>query len=878
MLKSDRTTNDTDLAKKISKAIINGLAGDFKTLATSSVEVIIDLLSASKKSGDDNLLRAIDIFGAKVATSSIQSFLLSGRLNRDFTPLELENSIKAITQGYKFFDAQDGRWDIQRTIQTFENPLSIPAYSFIRSNFQEILLSLDPQYRDFGEERLHKDLQALDGMALLASEEIWSQSDQFSLNFQRLLFEKSHDGLMLRSTWARQHTWLRHQFYKKPLWTGQKSLSRVYVEPRAEYRIRTDSENEFVRTARDWLSRLVQEWFSKQYQSSRTTQIRLIAGGPGSGKSSFARAICAKLSTLPHARVIFIEAQHLSGSGDLISQIGDYLSKGSNFESNPLTWKPLSNQKLLLVFDGLDEIVRPAQDIGFTTGFVGELNQVLQTINQQEVWACALVLGRPGSINSAAKANGLPSEAIFEFCPLTPLPIAENIDELIRTNTASSEFQPDGKRRTNAIAYAQELKATKAVSQIDMRDNFWNTLSIEFDIADHYKLTDDNPLLQSRYGELTSEPILIFLLFLSGEFDEVHTDLETPNTRELYEKILSKIRSRPWGVVEHPATRGLDDDGYYFLLECLGISAWISGGRIGDVQNFEIVRSLLLPPNLDQSLLTRPAAQLENIATSFFTKANDGYEFVHKSFSDFLTARGFVRFFTGTVVENFQKNGPLLALNKLLQIFSRTAITGDILQFISDTISEFPKEKTTELLDCYESILIFSITSGAGLDAFGDDRSLREAQKISATCDLSLKAVHHALRTHLKSTYCETRSFKIPWEKSPIDTTSWIQSLRNVSDDEFVFSIMSGLNIPRMSISNVNCQQANFNGSDLSGSNIHFCNFDTSDFRYCDLRNADLKGSNFSGSNFEWANFLDADLKYCVMPSDWKQLAGTIRD
>jgi hypothetical protein len=84
-------------------------------------------------------------------------------------------------------------------------------------------------------------------------------------------------------------------------------------------------------------------------------------------------------------------------------------------------------------------------------------------------------------------------------------------------------------------------------------------------------------------------------------------------------------------------------------MQCLGLAAWRGGGRTGDEATFISVRDTFLQPAILDKAQRCGAADLSNVAILFYTRKDEeggrGYEFLHKSFGEYLTARGLLSAF-----------------------------------------------------------------------------------------------------------------------------------------------------------------------------------------------------------------------------------------
>jgi hypothetical protein len=139
------------------------------------------------------------------------------------------------------------------------------------------------------------------------------------------------------------------------------SLSQIFVPLNAYYvkdRDRKDPADEMARTDKRGqrivvsLQQELELWLQK---GNREDTIRVISGGPGSGKSSFARIFAAKIAQDRKAKVLFVPLHLIDASKDLVDEVGRFIKDEGVLIQNPLD--PESPEpNLLIIFDGLDEL------------------------------------------------------------------------------------------------------------------------------------------------------------------------------------------------------------------------------------------------------------------------------------------------------------------------------------------------------------------------------------------------------------------------------------------------------------------------------------------------------------------------------------------
>jgi hypothetical protein len=140
--------------------------------------------------------------------------------------------------------------------------------------------------------------------------------------------------------------------------TPRDEIGRHEPRPRAVVRLHDELEN--------WV----------QHGTSQDA-LRIISGGPGSGKSSFARIFAAGLAA-KHKRVLFIPLHLIDAGKDLVDEVGRFVKDEGILSENPLN--PSSPEpNLTIVFDGLDELASQGKAAAETArAFIREVEKTLE--------------------------------------------------------------------------------------------------------------------------------------------------------------------------------------------------------------------------------------------------------------------------------------------------------------------------------------------------------------------------------------------------------------------------------------------------------------------------------------------------------------------
>lgn len=199
--------------------------------------------------------------------------------------------------------------------------------------------------------------------------------------------------------WKEYGAMLRHRV-EESVFDEPFSLRQMYVPLNATYAKEPAKHmlsDEMTRTGRTRGSVVVSlETELHQWLKGASLQglIRVISGGPGSGKSSFARMFAAKVSEEGKHKVLFVPLHLIDPSRDLIDEVGRFVRDEGVLAQNPLD--PESPEPdLLIIFDGLDELASQGKAAAETArAFVREVERTVERRNAQRIMLRVLISGR----------------------------------------------------------------------------------------------------------------------------------------------------------------------------------------------------------------------------------------------------------------------------------------------------------------------------------------------------------------------------------------------------------------------------------------------------------------------------------------------------
>lgn len=642
---------------------------------------------------------------------------------------------------------------------------------------------------------------------------------------------------------------------EEPMFNESFSLNQVFVPPRAFYSRREAKSNHYSidrEAAGDKVVNVVVDlkdyldaWIQK---GDCSDAIRLLSGGPGSGKSSFAKMYAATLARRQDLAVIFIPLHHFEPAADLVDAVGKYIQIDGFLSINPLAAE-YRDKRLVLIFDGLDELAmqgkiaeRTAQD------FVREVQRKVSQINNQKTCLQVIISGRELIVQQ--------SESDFRKTGqiLHLLPYFVPADE-------QGLFQDDG-----------------ALLVIDQRDSWWENYG---KATGNYYLGLPPELRQEHLVEITSQPLLNYLVALSLKRGELEFSKET-NLNAVYADLLKAIYERGWSKQQHAAIQGVAENDFYRILEEIALAAWHGDGRKTTVRD--------ITTHCDNSglhaLLSRFQIGLEKNSTSKVTQlltafyfrqsgqdasGEKTFEFTHKSFGEYLAARRIIREI-GLIIRNLsaRQSDPDMGwderdcLLRWSSLCGAAAVDKYLFNFILNELRLIYKREP-DLVGIYQETLSrlfrYVLSSGLPIERKNSSLSFKEECVRARNAEESLFICLNACaRT-------SQRISKVDWP----DRNSFGDWLAKTGGREFEWrpllltSCLSYLDLSRCNLNSQFLYESDLSNSKLSsalivGADLRYSNVENSIMEKTTFSLCNLMGTSFAGAKLEGADFSGARL------------------
>lgn len=673
----------------------------------------------------------------------------------------------------------------------------------------------------------------LKGMFVLVLNEQWRADSEGYQCIAQNLSTPFAAATLDQVAWANYSFWLQDQVNTR-VFGEAFGLKQVYIPLRGFYEEDNhDQESDkLVKQACD-LHTHIGGWvccFEKK------NALKVISGGPGSGKSSFAKMLAAELAEKQELPVLFVPLHHFNMKDDLVEAVGDFVRDDRYLKNNPLL-QETRQERLLLIFDGLDELSMQGQAATDAANqFIDKLIRLLDRQNDNGNKWQAIVTGRDLSVQSN-EHNLCKKQQILGMLPYR----------------LSDEEREDYQGESELL-------------DVDQCDQWWKKFG---DVKGLEYESIPSVLDTESLNPITREPLLNYLLSLSYERQEIEFN-DSTSLNSIYYDLLKAVYERNYASNKHEASRYLEFDEFLEVLEEIALAVWHGNGRTASESYlFQRCEDGGLKPLLDK--FSEGAKKgVVRLLTAFyfrqFDKDSTGdrtFEFTHKSFGEYLTARRII----GAVdsisqeVERSQKNSRIgwshaVALEEWVKVTGPSNIDSYLLSFIKDEVTLKGKETSQKWQKVFAELLGTVVRDGSPMEKLVL-LSFSEMLRQSANAEGALLKVHYACSIET----CEV--IGVDWGGN---FKSWFTRVQIGTENEMIVGCLENLSLPN----------SNFGASDLFFGNLANSQLRNSVFLYaalcfCSFKNANLNGaifghsnlqhSNLEGANLEGADFSEANLK-----------------
>jgi uncharacterized protein YjbI with pentapeptide repeats len=628
------------------------------------------------------------------------------------------------------------------------------------------------------------------------------------------------------------------------------------------------------------LEEFLDNWVEK---ADAQDAMRVISGGPGSGKSSFARMFAARQAEKQKRRVLFVPLHRFDLSNDLIDAIKVFVELDGFLPHNPLDQKD-GDPRLLIIFDGLDELSMQGKLAAEAAqNFVHEVLRKVDRLNLRDARLKVLITGRDLSVQ-VNESNLRRPQQILHLLPYylprpapPPVPylLPDTVDEITTWESSEEVFE--------IIEVAKQVESRpEFIDQggavwLDQRQLWWRAYG-EVSGRHYYRMPKE--LDRGELREVTAQPLLNYLVALSFDSGGMKVSEET-NVNSIYDDLLKSVYKRVWANYQHPALEGIQQDQFVRILEEIAIATWHSDGRSATLKQIETQCDKNgLRPLLEKFKVGAKEGVSRLLMAFYFRQSqmrlayDETFEFTHKSFGEYLTARRVVRGIQ-RIDEALQHRSESFetgwdereALTFWLNICGPKALDEYLINFIQNEINLNDQSNVLKWQKTLGRLISFALRRGMPTDRLEprpiyqeEARRARNAEEallvLSNTCAQRtevLTEVDWPSSTAFSEWLARLTGQRKDYQNGrPLETLSHI----NLSNCILILKDLFGADLHKSNLTESNLYEANLVEADLEETILENANLSRAD-----LVRAYLIGSNCAGANFQKANLENSFLQ-----------------
>ncbi|MEM6449243.1 MAG: pentapeptide repeat-containing protein [Cyanobacteria bacterium P01_D01_bin.105] len=656
--------------------------------------------------------------------------------------------------------------------------------------------------------------------------------------------------------WGLYHAWLQKQV-EAPMMLEHFGLSDVYVPLRAYFkRIRRDRQTEKVVVN---LERSLNDWMSA---ADPKDAMRIVSGGPGSGKSSFAKIFAAKLAREHLYQVLFVPLHLLDFDQtlDFSAAINEFIRYDQYLNHTPLD-PDNEHLKLLIICDGLDELsFRGELAQTMIQAFLKEVHRTLKQFNRRKARVQIIITGREITVQASFKG----SNRILTVLPyiFTGHPIQQSAINRKATDLHTTDL------------YVDEHQLLKQ----DQRVAWWKRYGMVTNT--HYSVMPEC-LLYPDLIDLTAQPLLNYLVatsYVSGKLSLTqNANLDDTNLNTVYAHLLEEVCTRRYADSgKHLAIHEMSEPDFIHILELIALAAWHGHQHSATISQVEALCASQQAKQLLETFQEGAAVGITRLLAAFYFRQGEmkdsehTFEFTHKSFGEYLAARRIVTTMDDIQTQRSQQehcvNAGWTTQDALLQwahICGPAEMDSYLLAFVRNEIALKPIEQVHKLQLTFAELIGAMLQHGMPMEKLGACHNYHLQTRWARNSEEALLAVLNA---------CALVTEKISVIHWPhVDSFgTWLDRLQSknrsaktpYSDSEhpLAFSSLSFLDLSNTDLKFQDLHDANLERSNLNGANLYRANLDSANLRKASLMRTDLSKASLDSACLDGASLDEATL------------------
>jgi Pentapeptide repeats (8 copies) len=392
------------------------------------------------------------------------------------------------------------------------------------------------------------------------------------------------------------------------------------------------------------------------------------------------------------------------------------------------------------------------------------------------------------------------------------------------------------------------------------------------------------PLQHGDLAEITAQPLLNYLLALSLRRGELDFSA-APNLNLIYRDLIDAVYERRWGQGRHPTQKQLTREEFDNLLDELGLAAWHGAGRtVTETQVQEACERAGLQEQLAAFQEGVRTGAISLLAAFYFRQAGkiEGertFEFTHKSFGEYLTARRIVRWLDDTNAQREENRENRRrgwteehALVQWVELAGPSALDSDLGAFLQREVALRDRELVTRWRKTFSELFDDQLTHRLPMHTL--QVTYREMTRQARNAEEALLVAHFCCASAVResspirwSSEVALRDLLARLDQDRVKSLArlclgWLGATEGsppqlLDSADLSGADLEGADLSRATLDRVNLMSANLAGVNLSGAR----GGGMADLRQAKLSGANLTSISFLGMHLERGDLSEADLR-----------------
>ena len=829
-----------NILKNITKIVIDASSHNYILLPNDLIDTLFDSFEF-KKTPEGLAWQLI----CRSVVKALMPLLYETRYkyeNHDIETGELDKQLNEILESKDYFLPGD----------FFDQPGNLPLLDDLQPVLEAYL-----GYFDLEKDEIFNILIRFKTFFILALRKEWVNNNEYYKPLEGSIQSPFDSAIRREIEWEKYYINLEEQI-ATPVFSERFCLEQIYIPLRACYKQSKNNHENAGRTGRTELQEkegnmnevivdiesYISEWIETGNQEDC---VRIIHGGPGSGKSSFLKILAAKLARMKK-RVLYIPLYEYNVNDVFITAVNQYFRNTGYFSYDLLNDEV--EDKLIILFDGLDELSMQGKALEeIASSFVRDVVRNAPIRNKTKLRIQVIIAGR----DVIVQRNENEFKHRGEVVRLLPYLIQEEEKNFI------DDCQLFG---------------------IDQRDMWWT----KYGELKNKPYNDGLPLelKKDEMNEVTAQPLLNYLIALALEFpDDKGKKIDFENLNTIYSRLLKGVYNREYASNKKDSTQpiasDLEFDDFIFALKEIALCTWHGNGRTTTVN--KIVEYLKDQKLFDKFSLSAGKGAISLLTTFYFrqtgrlSKGEETFEFTHKSFSEYLVTLKII-----DVLDNIQEElirnetdkthrrgwGIYKCLLEWLEVFGLQAPDEDLVKYITNELI-LKKSENEVILNQWQDTVVklweHVLEKGMPIEQLPSrPQTFKEENEQAIKAEKSL-LIMHGLIARLND---RVSNIQLP---QPASFGEFIGRLVGQKTGSHVFILRFcnhlNLNDAILCYRDLSCaylERIDLSRADLSGADLREAYIREADLREADIRRADLRGAYISRSDLRRADLRRADL------------------